>query len=361
MAFQKSDLKIAIIDKASFPRDKVCGDAIGGRVKHVLNHINPEYARQLDKFPETNVSSSWSLHAPNGKSVDLHFVNPGYVTRRVDFDNFLLNLVKENTSIEVLENFKVQSINRQSNSITLNDEKNETLYTKLLIACDGAHSVASKSLSDFKVDLKHYSGAVRAYYKNIDGIKNPNEIEIHLVKNFLPGYFWIFPFDKNSANVGFGMLSDDIKRRRINLKSSFHQIITDSAGLSDRFKNAEATSELEGFGLPLGGRIRSISGDRYMLCGDAASLIDPLNGEGIGNAMWSGYFAAKQAEKCFSNEIFSESFISSYDKMVYNKLGKELKSKLFMQKAFNRNWLINSMVNLAIASPGLKNWFGKRL
>ena len=98
-----------------------------------------------------------------------------------------------------------------------------------------------------------------------------------------------------------------------------------------------------------------------MLCGDAASLIDPLNGEGIGNAMWSGYLAARQAEYCFQSGDFSAERISAYDKALYSKLGKELKTKLFMQKAFNRSWLINSLVSLGHAHPGLKDRIGRRL
>ena len=350
-----------MLDKAKFPRDKVCGDAIGGRVKHVLNRINPQYAKRLEAFPSTNISSSWSLHAPNGKSVDLHFVNPGYVSKREDFDNFLLDLVKEKGGTDIRENFKVDKIIQENGLNILMNENGVALSCKLLIACDGAHSVVAKNLSNFKVNLKNYSGAVRAYYKNVGGIQNPHCIEIHLLKDFLPGYFWIFPLPDNACNVGFGMLSDDIRKRRINLKQSIHDIIQNSPALSIRFKGAESIGPLEGFGLPLGGVNRSISGEQYMLCGDAASLIDPLNGEGIGNAMWSGYMAARQAESCFARDDFSEQFMASYDRAVYSKLGSELKSKLVMQKAFNRTWLINMMVNLAIANPRLKNWFAKRL
>ncbi len=350
-----------MLDKAKFPRDKVCGDAIGGRVKHVLNYINPQYTKRLEVFPSTNISSSWSLHAPNGKSVDLHFVNPGYVSKREDFDNFLLDLVKEKKGTAILENFKVEKIIQENGLQILINESGERLSCKLLIGCDGAHSVVAKSLSNFKVDLKNYSAAVRAYYKNVGGIPNPHCIEIHLLKDFLPGYFWIFPLPDNVCNVGFGMLSDDVRKRRINLKLSLNDIIQNSPSLSGRFRDAEIISPLEGFGLPLGGANKSISGTQFMLCGDAASLIDPLNGEGIGNAMWSGCLAAKQAESCFELDDFSAQFMSSYDNAVYSKLGKELKSKLFMQKAFNRNWLINMLINLAVANPRIKNWFAKRL
>ena len=354
-------LKIALVDKAKFPRDKVCGDAIGGRVKHVLRKIDPEYINKLDAFPATNISSSWSLHAPNGKSVDVHFVNPGYVSKREDFDNFLVDLVKDKGHITMIEGFFVRNISNEDGFQYLVNDLGDKLQTKLIIACDGAHSVAARQLSGFRVDHRHYSGAVRSYYKNISGITDKHSIEIHLLEGFLPGYFWIFPLGDTTANVGFGMLSDDIRKRKIDLKASFKKITNDNLKLSERFKYAEAISPLEGFGLPLGGKVRPISGTGFMLCGDAASLIDPLNGEGIGNAMWSGYYAAKQAEQCFVKNDFSSGYMCSYDKAIYKKLGNELRSKLLMQKVFNRPWLINALVNLGIKNPRIKNWIGRRL
>lgn len=358
---KNTDLKIALVDKSKFPRDKVCGDAIGGRVKHVLNRIDPAYTNRLASLAQTTISAGWSLTAPNRSSIDLEFVNHGYVAKREHFDDFLLDLVKEKANTHIIENFSVKKIAHRGELIVLQNEKAEMLSTKLVIACDGAQSVVAKQLAGFKIDLKHYSGAVRAYYTNIGGIKNKHAIEIHLIKEYLPGYFWIFPLDEHRANVGFGMLSDNIRKKKIDLKSAFQDIISSSPGIADRFKDAEIEGTLEGFGLPLGGKKRPISGNGYMLCGDAASLIDPLNGEGIGNAMWSGHLAAIQAERCFSENDFSAAFMDSYDEAVYRKLGTELRSKLFMQKIFNRTWLINSLVRIAILSPGLKNWFGKRL
>ncbi len=354
-------MKVALLDKSDFPRDKICGDAIGGRVKKVLKNIDPDYLQRLEDFPGKNVSAGWTLYAPNGKSVHLEFVNSGYVSKRIDFDKFLFDLVVEQNQVTVISNFEVVKISSEGHLKQLTGKNGEQLQTKLIIGCDGAHSVVAKQLAGFKVDLNHYSGAVRSYYTNIKGISNPHAIEIHLINNYLPGYFWIFPLGESSANVGFGMLSEDIRKRKINLKNAFSDILSQSSHIAERFKDATQQSELAGFGLPLGGLKRKISGDNFMLCGDAASLIDPLNGEGIGNAMLSGRLAATQAEQCFHANDFSETEMSKYDDKVYYKLGKELKSKWFMQKVFNRPWLINSLVTLAISNPRLKDWAGRRL
>ena len=90
------------------------------------------------------------------------------------------------------------------------------------------------------------------------------------------------------ANVGIGMLSSHISQKKINLKVVLQKLIETHPQLKDRFINAKALESIKGFGLPLGSKKRRLSGDRYVLTGDAASLIDPFSGEGIGNAIRSG-------------------------------------------------------------------------
>ena len=360
LALKNSGLKVAMIDRSTFPRDKICGDAIGGRVKKVLTEIDPDLLAELEGYPSKNRSSGWKLFAPNGKTIEVNFVNPGYVSRRMDFDSWLFGKTLGQHNLEMIYS-EIRDVNADASSVHLTLQGDRKIHASLVIGCDGAHSVVAKKLADFKVDHRHYSGAVRAYYKGVEGTSGSEMLEIHLVKGFLPGYFWIFPLNDGLCNVGFGMLSTDIKERRIDLKVSLKQIIQSSPALSKRFANAELVDDVKGFGLPLGGKERSISGERFMLCGDAASLIDPLTGEGIGNAMLSGLYAARQAIQCFQKNNFSVGEMKHYDEAIYKKLLPELKKNLMMQRAFNRPWLINLLVNVAIANPGLKNWFAKKL
>ena len=81
-----------------------------------------------------------------------------------------------------------------------------------------------------------------------------------------------------------------------------------------------------------------------MLVGDAASLIDPFSGEGIGNAMKSGMIAAQIAEKCLLANDFSDNFIGQYDIEVYNKLWSELNLSRKMQQLVNYPKLFNLVV-----------------
>ncbi|MBP6532493.1 MAG: geranylgeranyl reductase family protein [Bacteroidia bacterium] len=360
MTLSGHGLKVAVFEKCTFPRDKVCGDAIGSRVRKVLSQIDPQLTIELEHFEKKAYSRGWKLITPSKEEIKLNFVNHGYVSARIDFDNFLFQHAKQKSDITFFEDNYIKSVERNDNLISTTTESGEFFQTKLIIGCDGAHSVVKKLSADHFVDHDHYSGAVRAYYKNIGSIEK-DIIEIHLSKKFLPGYFWIFPVSETVSNVGFGMLSSDIIKRKIDLKKAFREIIAEDETLSKRFQNAELSGEIKGFGLPLGGKKRRLSGDNFMLCGDAASLIDPLNGEGIGNAMLSGLHAGKIAIEAIKSENFSAEFLAAYDQIINAKLLPELKQKLFFQKLFNRPWLINTLVFIGNRNKFLREWLGKKL
>ena len=84
-----------------------------------------------------------------------------------------------------------------------------------------------------------------------------------------------------------------------------------------------------------------------MLCGDAAMLIDPFTGEGIGNAMFSGLYAANQVELCLQQNNFSASFMKQYDDELYHRLWSELLLSYRMQQLVNFPSLFNFVVRKA--------------
>ncbi len=326
----------------------------------MLKKLDPQLTIELEQFEKKAYSRGWKLITPSKEEIKLNFVNHGYVSARIDFDNFLFQKLNAKSDLTVFENNVIKTVSRSEGLILCTNNSGEVFTTKLIIACDGAHSVVNKLSADHFVDHDHYSGAVRAYYKNISGIEK-DIIEIHLSKNFLPGYFWIFPVNDTVSNVGFGMLSSDISKRKIDLKKSLQRIIEEDKTLSQRFKDSEMLGEVKGFGLPLGGKKRSLSGNNYLLCGDAASLIDPLNGEGIGYAMLSGFHAGKIAINAVRANNFSAEYLMQYDIELNARLLPELKQKLFFQKLFNRPWLINTLVYIGNRNRFLREWLGRKL
>jgi flavin-dependent dehydrogenase len=214
------------------------------------------------------------------------------------------------------------------------------------MAVEHIRSLPKKS-ANLEVEKEHHCAGLRVYYKGVTGIKEGNYIELHFLKDFLPGYFWIFPLADGQCNVGVGMRSDYVGKKRINLKTELNNIIQKYPQLSERFKNAEPVDDIRGYGLPLGSKKRAISGDNYMLIGDAASLIDPFTGEGIGNAILSGYTAAQQAKEAIETKNFSGTALKKYDEAIYRRLGDELSLSYRMQKLVKYPWLFNFVVRKA--------------
>jgi flavin-dependent dehydrogenase len=229
----------------------------------------------------------------------------------------------------------------------------------MAIAADGAQSILKADLAGFEMDPRHFCGAVRAYYSNIQSVQE-DLLEVYFLKGYLPGYFWIFPLPGNRANVGFGMLTQTISERKLDLKKCLEDIITGFPEVGERFRGSVREGPVRGFGLPLGSRKVNLSGDRFLLTGDAASLIDPFSGEGIGNAMQSGIIAAGFAVKAIAALNFSADYLRAYDKAVYDKLGDNLRTSYRMQRILNdRAWLVNGLVSVAGRSRFIRNWLHK--
>lgn len=355
-----------LIDKATFPRDKVCGDAISGKVTTLMSRLDPDMLKRFNENAEP--IDVWGIRfvAPNLKALDIPFKPnyikeeksaPGYVSKRMDFDNFLIEEVRRRDNITFYESTEVTSIKRSQRGYRISTKGNNVLEvdSKLLIVANGAYSSFSRKQAGLEKDPKHYAAAVRAYYKNVKGLSADNFIELHFIKAITPGYFWIFPLPNGEANVGLGMRSDILAKRKVNLKKSFKEVVEEHPMFKERFKDAEVLTKLEGYGLPLGSKRRGISGDHFMLVGDAGHLVDPLTGEGIGNAFYSGFIAAEQVQKCLEVENYSAEFLRAYDVRVSRVLGSEMRLSYRLQRMLMYPWIVNLIANIIASNKKIIN------
>ena len=354
LSLQNSGLRVALFDKQTFPRDKVCGDAIPGRSIRTLGEINPLYAEAFRQFPEKYLTRSTSLYY-KGKILERTWVREAYTCARIHFDFFLFSLVEACKSVDVYPATAVNKVSIQGDEVHIQAGKTGEVYTaKAIVGADGAHSVVAKQLTAQTLNRKHHVASVRAYYKNVS-LTNTDRTEIFFDRTFFPGYLWIFPLPGNLTNVGFGMLSAEIARRKINLKESFYAFIQNTPALKERFRQAEPVGELQGFGLPIGSHRPGLSGERFLLAGDAGSLIDPASGDGIGNAMLSGRLAARQLLKSFQKNDFSTRFLQQYDQALYKTIGPELRTSTLLLRTGSRFPFLLDMAFLAGKKEGSLN------
>lgn len=367
LQLNKLNIDCVLIDKAYFPRDKVCGDALSAKVISCLQKIDPAIIERFQK--EEAKLDSWGIRfvSPARNNLDAAFLPNldaatisdavGYVSKRLDFDNFLISEVKRCSHVKLLEGIAITDYKLLADGYLITDADGFSLKANLLIVANGAHSAFTKNVAQIQMEPKHYSAGLRAYYTGVTGMHKNNFIELHFLKNLLPGYFWIFPLPNGAANVGLGMPSDVLHKKKLNLKKKLLEIIKEDEVLKHRFKNAALAGSIVGYGLPLASKKRSLSGERFMLVGDAGSLIDPFTGEGIGNAMKSGYLAAAQAAEAIKANDFSKESLQHYDSEVYRVFGTEFRLSTRIQKLVKYPKLFNFIINVSARNKKIQELF----
>lgn len=349
---------VTLLDKHTFPRDKICGDALSQDVINQLLKISPSLKDRFYKFPNKEKITGVRVFAPKGTQADLGFQikanNDGFCVTREEFDNILIEEVKTQNLIDLREGVEVKTVERlEGGGFVLSSNEGE-LTCKLLIATDGINSMVAKKFAGYKLDRKHHCGALRIYYENVE-FETRDKIELHFIEDVLPGYLWIFPMANNRANVGIGMLSEFISKKKVNIKSVLDNVISNHLEIAPRFKNAKPLETVKGMGIPLGSKRFQLSGKDFLLAGDAASLVDPLTGEGIGNAIRSGRFAAEYAEKAIKENNTSAAALKAYDKKIYDMVGDELRFSHFLQKLMRRPRLASWLINFYSRSKNYRN------
>ena len=349
---EKLGLKTIILEKSFFPKDKICGDALSGKSVRYMRELG--ILKEVSSLEGSTIKTI-TFGSPNHKQFDLHLKNKynkgtikeGYVIKRYIFDNFLFQKAKEITKTK--EGFKVTDIlydnkNNAIGVVGLFNKQKEKIYAPIILGCDGANSKIARKLGLGNNLEKNTAIAIRCYYKNVKGLKN--QIELHFVDEVLPGYFWLFPTGNNIANIGIGLSKEQAKKDTRKLSTILDDVIN-SNFFKKRFENAEKLEEPKGWSLPLGRKKRPNHGNGYMLLGDAAGLIDPFTGEGIGNAMASAKIAINVANGCLKKGDFSKNSTSDYNKLLWNELGPELTTSTKLQDLAKYKILLNFIMGKA--------------
>ncbi len=335
-------LRVGLIDKATFPRDKSCGDAIGPGVISALKRFNNEHI--LENEPQV---VSTTLYGPDNIGIQNYIPEVKnkedsivYVIPRIDLDNRILNLAKD-LDVDVTEGLSFVSFEEDTNKNILVKFKNkdeEFLFsTKLLVGADGANSRIRKQLNLKQNSDWHKAIAIRAY------IDSPNYIEIFNERTLMfeinvsaeKGYAWAFPSKGNLLNIGIGVPVSIFKKDKLNINQLLKDFI---AQLESRGVIVENIRKQKSYMLPFASsRPKLKKNINIALIGDASSMINPISGEGIFYGMEAGYLLAKNTNDLVRSEELS-SGILKYEKEFSNRFRKHYLScalaRLILQSPF---------------------------
>ncbi len=353
------NLNCIMVDKAIFPRDKICGDALSGKSVRVMQDLNLiEEVEKLDGSVINRITFGSPSHSEFNVylkgSENNHHITKGFVIPRKIFDYYLFK--KAESVTDTIQGFKVKDLVYENDrlsgikGITI-DGNEETIYAPLVLGCDGANSIISRKVGLYEMNMNHTSVAIRCYYKNVKDLTD--QIELHYVDEVKPGYFWIFPAGNGKANIGIGLSKTIAKKDKRTLSQIMDEIIH-SSYFKDRFSDAKPLEKPVGWNLPMGSIHRKNYGDGYMLLGDAAGLIDPFTGEGIGNAMVAAKYAIQVASKAKKETDYSEQQLKEFDKLLWGEIGKELRTSTKLQSLSRSSFLLNFIINRASRNEEVK-------
>lgn len=285
------------IDKASFPRDKCCGDGLtAGALRHLdALGLDPANVPSWKEVGDVNVAG------PNGKVrvFPLPKKNGVFaaITRRSELDAALVDRAKE-IGAEIREATELLGLTIQEDdagefveATVRTDGVEEHITARNMIAADGMWS-ASRKLLD--VRLPDYRGdwhAFRQYFTNVSSTAS-RELYVWFEPDLLPGYVWSFPLADGSANVGFG-IQRDTGHKIQDMKKLWPDIL--ARPHIAKILGPDATPEGPHKAWPIPARLGDVPLTKgpVLWVGDAAAATDPMTGEGIGQAVETGRLAVK--------------------------------------------------------------------
>lgn len=362
MALQlaKRGVKAVLLEKSVFPRDKVCGDALSGKVMRTLERLDPDLANTVKHDARALASWGVTFVAPSGRALRVPFTRerhvgeaPGAILPRLDFDDLLFQRVKRLEHVVVHEGVSAKSFARGPEGWSITTSDGVVITARIIIDASGANSSFSRHEAGLELEPRHHAAGVRAYCSGVKDLDPDGFIELIFLKDLLPGYLWVFPLPNGRANVGLGLRSDVVKKRRVDLKALMSKLLAEHPQLRERFANATLEGSIQGMGLPLASTRCKLSGDGYLLVGDAGHLIDPFTGEGISHAMISGVHAADVAMDALAEDDTSAERLGTYDQRVWKRLGKELAISTRLQSMADKPWLFDFVVDRANKNPAL--------
>ncbi len=330
MMLSKLKINHIIVDKETFPRDKICGDGLILYTFQVLKAIDSKLLEKFINHPAFIRTHNGVFHVNNFVDISIRVdkstpFSPIYYGKRIDFDHFLVENLSSDYAT-VLHGVQVKNLERTANQIikvTLSNQ--DAIVAKLVVGAEGIYSLVSKKIALNKFKKSMTSAFVSAYFESVEGLPLNNEAEVRIVHRKMPLFFYIFPLPNGQVNVSCGGASHDLGKFKINLIEEVENILATHSKVKDKFIHAKRVGNWRGWSIPnYYGHVRTY-GDNFLLVGDAAGLANPFYKEGVGTGMMSGILAAKQIKAALEQQRFDADFLKDYDAQLNKNFGKLLK------------------------------------
>ncbi|HEV3027209.1 MAG TPA: NAD(P)/FAD-dependent oxidoreductase [Planctomycetota bacterium] len=333
-----------LVDKARFPRDKVCGE-----------YMSPEALGTLDRLGvlgQVEASAHRKLygiliHAYDGIASRGTYrpVGPyapyrpyGLAIRREVFDAVLFRHAISYPSVTAMEGFRVEDLLLQDGRVSGIRGSAGEFRSGLVVGADGARSVVGRALGLSDLDSSLQKFALAGYWKDME---HEDYGELHMG---FPGYFALAPVDQNLVNINFVLDKSAMGGARGDMEGFYRHCLERNPRLRKRLRNARLQGPVRATG-PMARRCRGTAAPGALLIGDAAEFVDPFTGEGLFVALRSAELAAR-----FILEGEAAS-LERFARARKAEFGEKLRMCWQLQKFLYKPALANYVVHRLAARP----------
>lgn len=281
--------RVTVLDKATFPRDKCCGD---GLTTLALRELEPLGFRP-DAVPSWQpVDAAW-VRSSTGREVRLPLPDVGLFAAtapRHELDTALVHLA-ERAGVEVRTGAAVDRVTTTAGEVEVGTNDGHRVRAATAIAADGAWSPVRRLLGLTEPGYLGEWHAARQYVGNVTGVA-AERLCVWFEPDLLPGYAWSFPLPGGRANVGFGV------PRRADRHGKQLKALWDTTFRRPHIADAlgpavEWEGRMTAWPIPAAVDRAALTHERVLFVGDAARATDVMTGEGIGQALLTGRLAAE--------------------------------------------------------------------
>jgi geranylgeranyl reductase family protein len=350
--------EVVLVDKATFPRDKCCGD---GLTTGALRRLEGLGLRPETVPSWTEVTDVW-VRSPSGRTVAFplprHAGTYAAVARRVELDAALLDVARS-AGVKVYDGHALKGATAEGGALALDVEGIGPVAAWYAIGADGMWSTLRKSLG--ADDEQGYLGewhAFRQYFHDTGPLAR--RLWVWFEPDLLPGYAWSFPLPGGGANVGYG-IQRQAGRPTKSMKEQWVEVLARPHIREVLGPDARPESTHKAWPIPARvdrTRLTAARG-RALFVGDAARATDPMTGEGIGQALETGVEAANAI--LAAGAVAPARAAASYEQAVASGLAIDNRLALLLTKALAHRRGARGAVRLAATTDWTRRNFARWL
>jgi geranylgeranyl reductase family protein len=343
----RGGLRVALLDKFDFPRDKTCGDGLTPRALEALNALGvlPTVEKSAYRCNALTVRNSDEV------TFRVELSGPGDPARRIlilprlNLDHLLLEHAIQ-AGAQFIPDMKVENVIQGNGDVRLSLEGGQSLDCTFAVIATGANTGLLRKTGLLN-EAPPRNVAARAYFENVEGIDDTVMLFFDGVQR--PGYGWVFPTGPDTANVGCGVFFDSRTPQTTHLR----HLIQSHPHLKRILRNAQQVGPIKGHPLRTDFS-RVLSGkERILIAGEAIGLVHPITGEGIDYALESGQLAAEAILEGRQNGLSPRGIQRKYRAALGKNFSFGFALALFLQRVFFRDGFVDKTLGRIQRRPYL--------